>query len=300
MHCALLRELWNLRPFQSAVSKTQNWLTILMSPPNPPELLPPVVNLDCTMNFMIVDTAPETTSCWFPDPPALLNSFIPSDMALLISCSLDPPLEDPPDVNCLMTCKNPQRAWRSHRIKKAGLTCRAAALPIDLELIPWTLFWLYAWSWARVSSSSLTGFSCSFCAMVISSQPKIDTFQQRRTVSFSKLCTWEVTLDGRPCWEIVCTIEPRSTVETDRDQKDSRSVRSFENLQEWSEPPPCSEWWGELYCWPPVLSTWAIDERWSTPLIVWSLSNKRTVVRTRSLNGLLRESENLILVDVLA
>ena len=80
-----------------------------MSPPNPPELLPPLVNLDCTTNFMIVDTAPETTSCWFPDPPALLNNFIPSDIALLISCSLDPPLDDPPDVNCLMTYKNPQR-----------------------------------------------------------------------------------------------------------------------------------------------------------------------------------------------
>ena len=86
--------------------------------PGPPELPPPVVNLDCTTNFMIVNTAPETTSCWFPDPPALLNNFIPSDIALLISCSLDPPLEDPPDVNCLMTYKNPQRVWSRHRGKK--------------------------------------------------------------------------------------------------------------------------------------------------------------------------------------
>ena len=65
-----------------------------------------------------------------------LNNFIPSDIALLISCSLDPPLEDPPDVNCLMTYKNPKEYEEVIGEKKAGLACRAAALPIDLELIP--------------------------------------------------------------------------------------------------------------------------------------------------------------------
>jgi len=63
----------------------------------------------------------------------LLNNFIPSDIALLISCSLDPPLEDPPDVNCLITYKEYEEVIGE---KKAGLACRAAALPIDLELIP--------------------------------------------------------------------------------------------------------------------------------------------------------------------
>ena len=77
------------------------WLTIFASPPNPPELLPPLVK-----NFTTVDTALETTSSLFPDPPPLANNSIPSAIALLTSCSLDPPLEDPPDVNCLMTCKS--------------------------------------------------------------------------------------------------------------------------------------------------------------------------------------------------
>ena len=189
-----------------------------MSPPNPPELPPPVVNLDCTTNFMIVDTAPETTSCWFPDPPALLNNFIPSDIALLISCSLDPPLEDPPDVNCLMTYKNSQRVWRSHRGKKgwtrlqgSSTADRLGAHSLNVTLIV-----------CLIMSASQFFIIDWFLVFVLYNYcyPRSTSIKQRQrqTVSINRSFAWEAILVDRPWWMIFWAIELKSTVETDRSE----------------------------------------------------------------------------------
>ena len=190
-----------------------------MSPPNPPELPPPVVNLDCTTNFMIVDTAPETTSCWFPDPPALLNNFIPSDIALLISCSLDPPLKDPPDVICLMTYKNSQRVWRSHRGKKgwtrlqgSSTADRLGAHSLNVALIVCLImsasqFFIIDWF--------LVFVLYNYCFRV---NPRSTSIKQRQTVSINRFFAWEAILVDRPWWMRFWAIELKSTVETDRSE----------------------------------------------------------------------------------
>ena len=147
-------------------------------------------------------------------------------------------------------------------MRKVMLACMAAALPIDLELMSLRLFLLYAWSWAWASSSSLTGFSCSFCAMV---NPRSTSIKQGRTLFDNKSCIWAGD-SNRPCWAIFSRSEPGLTMATN--QKNSPPLRSAENSQpKRSEPSPWPEWWGELYSWPPVLLTSAIEESMNNSVV---------------------------------
>ena len=85
--------------------------------PKPPLLLPPVLppplNLLCTMSFTTVMAALLTASCLFPllAPPDLSNSLVASAMAMLMSWDWDPPPldlvsepEPEPDVNFFRIC----------------------------------------------------------------------------------------------------------------------------------------------------------------------------------------------------
>ena len=138
-------------------------------------------------------------------------------------------------------------------MRKVMLACMAAALPIDLELMSLRLFLLYAWSWAWASSSSLTGFLCSFCAIV---NPRSMLIKQGRTLFNNKCC---IRVDGRLYWVKASRSEPCLTIATN--QKNSPLLWSAENSQpKRSEPSPWPEWWGELYSWPLVLLISAIKE----------------------------------------
>ena len=234
-------------PFRVTSNKLQNWPTLLVNLIMSSPTLRVINNLNCITNFIRIITADWKAFIRFPETPAWMINFINSKKVPWIRSLIESGVNSIPGLRFWMAYKNPQRAWRSRGIEKAGLACKAEKVPRDIRSAPG----LIASVTELAMSSRVNGCNSFACTMIISSQPQDKHLWMTRTGSRTASSTSEVMLEIKlegAHWAI-------GLVPVEIDEKDSRSVWPAENSQFWRSPRP--EWQGYL--------EESIDRQWFVP-----------------------------------